>query len=135
MLRTLLGSVVLLLIVSVCVTAEEKNKENKNTKGGKKQEATITKVDAKKGTITLRMRNKEGKEEEKTFKLTEDIRMLDSNGRVAAIDVFQSGNDVLVVEAEGRLKEMHKHNKGTAAGKEGDKAKASTTKEKKPGDK
>lgn len=53
-----------------------------------------------------------GKDVEKTFRFTEDIRMLDSTGRAVAIDVFQSGDDILVVEVEGKLKEVHK-SKGT----------------------
>ncbi len=130
MLRTVLSSVVLLLVVSVCVSAEEKNKEKKPTKG-KKQEATITKVDAKKGTITVKMKNKEGKEVEKTFKLTEEVRMLDSTGKAVAINVFQAGNEVLVLEAEGRLKELHQHKKAT--GKESKENKGKP--EKKPGEK
>lgn len=68
-------------------------------------------MDAKAGTVTLKMKDKDGKDVEKTFKLAEDIRYLDSTGRVAAIDVFQSGNEVLIVEQEGKLKEMRKGEK------------------------
>ncbi len=136
MLRTFLSSVVLLLIVSVCVTAEEKNKEKKDNKDKKKAEATITKVDAKKGTVTVKMKNKEGKEVEKTFQLTEEVRMFDSTGKAAAIDVFQSGNNVLVVEAEGKLKEMHKAKKGENPGKStGEKKPEEKKPEKKPTEK
>ena len=70
------------------------------------EEATITNVDAKKGTITLKMKDKNGKEQERTFNLTEDARYFDSTGRVAALDVFRSGNEVLVVEEQGKLKEV-----------------------------
>ncbi len=70
------------------------------------EEATITNVDAKKGTITLKMKGKNGKEQERTFNLTEDARYFDSTGRVAALDVFRSGNEVLVVEEQGKLKEV-----------------------------
>jgi uncharacterized protein (TIGR03067 family) len=90
------------------------NADDKNTKG-KEQKATITKVDAKAGTITVKMKDKDGKEAERTFKLAEDIRYFDSTGKAVAIDVFQAGNDVLVIEGEGRLKELHKGKNGTAA--------------------
>ena len=63
-------------------------------------------MDAKKGTITLKMKGKNGKEQERTFNLTEDARYFDSTGRVAALDVFRSGNEVLVVEEQGKLKEV-----------------------------
>ena len=73
---------------------------------GEQNEATITNVDAKKGTVTVRMKDKEGKEVERTFTLAEDARYFDSTGKVAALDVFRSGNEVLVVEEEGKLKQM-----------------------------
>ncbi|HVS38341.1 MAG TPA: hypothetical protein VMS17_22475 [Gemmataceae bacterium] len=69
-------------------------------------EATITNVDAKKGTITVKMKDKDGKDVEKMFALTEDARFFDSTGKVAALDVFRSGNDVLIVEEEGKLKQI-----------------------------
>lgn len=72
------------------------------------EEATIANVDAKKGTITLKMKGKDGKDVERTFTLTEDARYFDSTGKVAALDVFQSGNEVLVVEEQGKLKEVQK---------------------------
>jgi uncharacterized protein YigE (DUF2233 family) len=80
-------------------------------KKGHKHEATITKVDAKNGTVTVKMKDKNGKDATKTFKLTEEVRMWDDAGRAVAIDVFQSGNDVLIVEAEGKLREIRKQKK------------------------
>ena len=73
---------------------------------GHRHEATITKVDAKNGTVTVEMKDKNGKEEQKTFRLTGESRYLDSTGREAAMDVFRSGNEVLVVEEEGKLVQM-----------------------------
>jgi hypothetical protein len=107
MLRVLLSSVVMVLFLSAGFVRAD----DKDTKDAKhpKQKATITKVDKNKGTITVKMKHKEGKEVEKTFKLTEDIRYLDSTGKVAAIDIFRSGDEVLVVEEEGQLKELHQH--------------------------
>ena len=83
-------------------------KETKTTDGKMAKSATITKMDAKKGTVTVSMKDKDGKDHDRTFTLTEDVRMVDENGRVAAMDVFRSGNEVLIVEAEGRLRELHK---------------------------
>ena len=106
MLRKLLSP---MAILSVCVASLAAAEDKKDTKkGSEPSQATITKVDAKAGTITVKMKDKEGKEVERNFKLTEDIRYFDSTGRAAAIDVFQSGNDILVIEQEGKLKELHK---------------------------
>jgi uncharacterized protein YigE (DUF2233 family) len=80
-------------------------------KKGHKHEATITKVDAKNGTVTVQMKDKNGKEIEKTFTLTGESRYLDSTGREAAMDVFQSGNEVLVVEEQGKLVQMQQKDK------------------------
>jgi hypothetical protein len=94
-------------------TEKDKTTAGKTAKPG--QEATITKVDTKNKTVTVKMKDKTGKEVEKTFRLTEDIRYFDSTGRAARIDVFQAGNDVLVIEEEGRLREVHQKGKTGAS--------------------
>ena len=67
---------------------------------------TITKVDARRGTVTVKMEDKNGMDVEKLFQLTEDVEYLDSTGRVATLDVFQCGDEVLIIEMEGKLKEL-----------------------------
>lgn len=121
MLRAFLCAAALALFTGGLVAADAKDKA---AKGKKKQaHATITKVDAKKGEVTVRMKNKEGKQVERTFKLTEEVRYLDSTGKVAAVDIFTSGDEVLILEEEGQLKQMKKAKKGAAkkpkTGKEG----------------
>ncbi|HEY1187866.1 MAG TPA: hypothetical protein VGE74_09425 [Gemmata sp.] len=114
MTRTLLAFLLGLgLSLSVAV-ADDKKTDKKDADKGK--EATITKIDSKAHTVTVKMKNKDGKEAEKTFKLTETVRYFDSTGKVVAIDVFKSGDYVLVLEADGQIKELHKHDK-----KKGDK--------------
>ena len=54
------------------------------------------------------MKDRAGKEIEKTFYLTEDAEYIDSTGKVATIDIFQSGDEVLIVESEGKIKELKK---------------------------
>jgi hypothetical protein len=104
MLRYVLSSLLILGLVAFSVRADDQ----KDTKDNKKepQKATIIKMDTNAGTITVKMKDKEGKDVEKTFKLTEDIRYFDSTGKAAVIDVFKSGNEVLVIEEEGKLKEL-----------------------------
>ncbi len=112
MLRLLVGSVAVLALCFGALLANDKTtKDTKDAKAHKGHKATITKVDRQHGTITVRMKDKTGKRVERTFKLTEDIRYFDSTGRVAAVDVFRSGNEVLVVEEEGHLKELHQRPK------------------------
>lgn len=70
--------------------------------------ATITNIDRQNHSFTVKMKDRDGKDVEKTFKLTEDVRMRDENGNVARMEVFRSGDTVLIIEGEGRVREMHK---------------------------
>ena len=86
------------------------DKEKTDSKDKTDKEAKITKVDAKKGTVTVKMQS-EGEEVEKTFKLAEDIEYMDSTGKVATAAIFTSGDLVLIVEAEGKITKMTKKEK------------------------
>jgi uncharacterized protein YigE (DUF2233 family) len=77
--------------------------------------ATITHIDPQKGTIEVKMRDNDGKDVEKTFHLTEDAEYYDSTGNVAVMDVFRSGDQVLIVESEGKIKEMKKDDKSRSS--------------------
>lgn len=107
----------------VCVM--EKN--GKVTEVRKEAEAKITKVDRQAGTIEVKMTDENGKQIDKTFRLTEFSEYIDSTGRVAVLDVFQSGDDVLLVDTEGRIKSMkkagHNHAKTGAQANAGKKTK------------
>jgi len=84
--------------------------EKEKTPDKKAAEAKIVKVDAKNRTVTVTMQI-EGKEVEKTFKLAEGIEYADSTGKVATIELFTSGDRVLVVEADGKVTKMTKKDK------------------------
>ena len=84
------------------------DKEKKDTAPPKTGSVTVTKVDASKRTIEVKYTDKAGKTLEKTFQLTEDVRFLDESGRVANLAVFQSGDEVLLVEREGKLREVRR---------------------------
>jgi hypothetical protein len=57
MLRVLLSSLVVIGMCSAMATAADKTKNDK-----KGHEAKITKVDAKNGTVTVKMHDKDGKD-------------------------------------------------------------------------
>ena len=95
---------------------------------GHRHEATITKVDAKDGTVTVQMKDKNGKEVEKTFHLTGESRYFDSTGREAATDIFQSGNQVLVLEEQGKVVQIQQ--KGNNSGENHHKQKSNKEKSK-----
>ena len=96
------------LALSLGTAAADDTKAPSTKDTGKKHEATITKIDTKNHTLTVKMKDKDGKDKEKEFKLTETVRYLDSTGKAIAIDVFKSGDEVLVLEADEQLKEVHK---------------------------
>ena len=96
---------------NVCITKQN----DRVTEIRKHAEATITKINPKAGEITVKMPDRNGKEIEKTFKLVEDAEYLDSSGRVAVLDVFKSGDDVLMIESEGMVQAMKKAPRDDAA--------------------
>ena len=103
--RSLLaGLVVLILLVGNLRAAQDKEKPQKDFP--QHTRVTITKIDAKKGEITVKYTDDKGKEEQKTFKLTRDVKIFDETGRVAAIDAFESGDEALILAAQGQLKEL-----------------------------
>ena len=110
MLRTFVCSAAVMLLTGAVVLAQTENKNfnKEQQQKGNEKEATITSVDPQHHTVTVRMKDDTGKEVTRTFRLTEEVRMLDSDGRVAAMDVFQSGNEVLVVEEQGKLTQIRK---------------------------
>ena len=104
MFRSILCLVVMLGVCGGC----------KGKTDNKAEEATITKVDAKKGTVVVKMQS-EGKEVEKTFRLAEDIEYMDSTGNVESAEIFTSGDMVLIVEREGTITKMKKKDKAEIA--------------------
>ena len=100
MFRTILCCVVML---ALCVGCKGKN-------DNKAKEATITKVDAKKGTAAVKMQS-DGKDVDKTFKLAERIEYMDSAGDVATADIFTSGDRVLIFESDGTITKMKNKDK------------------------
>lgn len=109
--------VVLACLMGLTLSFATSSADDQKTDKNKGHEATITKVDAKNHALTVKMKDKDGKEVEKTFKLAETVRYLDSTGKVAAIDIFKSGDLVLMVEEEGQLKELHKKKEGSGTEK------------------
>jgi Ca2+-binding EF-hand superfamily protein len=103
--RSLLaGLVVLILLVGNLRAAQDKKQPQKDFP--KHTRVTITNINAKKGTITVKYTDDKGKEKHKTFKLTRDVKIFDETGRIAAIDVFEAGDAALILVAKGQLKEL-----------------------------
>jgi 23S rRNA pseudoU1915 N3-methylase RlmH len=110
MFRSMLVSLVMLGVFAGFAAANAEKTVSKDNTDKKAKEAKLVKVDAKKGTVTVKMEI-DGKEVEKTFKLAENIEYADSKGKVAVIDIFTSGDLILVVEEDGTISKMKKRDK------------------------
>ena len=80
----------------------------KSRKFARKLRRRSRKSIARRAPSRCKMTDENGKQTEKTFRLVEESEYLDSTGRVAVLDVFQSGDDILFIEADGRIKSMKK---------------------------
>jgi hypothetical protein len=74
------------------------------------------------------VKDKNGKDIEKTFTLVEDAEYIDSNGRVAAVDVFRNGDQVLVIEGEGKITSLKKSDNKDSQSATANKSKSSSNK-------
>ena len=102
----LAGPVVLILLVGILPAAQEKEQTQKEFP--QHTRVAITNIDAKKGEIRVKYTDDKGKEQQKVFRLTRDVKILDETGRVVAVDVFESGSDALILTAEGQLRELRR---------------------------
>jgi hypothetical protein len=104
MLRTSLSAALALLFFAVCVVQADDKKTARDDTGPTK--ATITKVDPKGKTLTVKMKTPEGKEVEKTFDLTPDVKFLDATGKAGTVDIFKTGDEVMLTQKDGKLTEV-----------------------------
>jgi Ca2+-binding EF-hand superfamily protein len=88
------------------------DKENPPKDAPRHTPVTITKIDPKKGEITVKYTDDKGKQQQKSFQLTRDVKIFDETGRVVALDVFESGHEALILAAEGQLKELRRSASG-----------------------
>ena len=70
--------------------------------------ATISKIDAQKHWLTVKTMDKNGKEQEQTLQLSNDVKFLSAAGKDAKADSFKSGDDVCVMEKDGKVTEAGK---------------------------
>jgi Ca2+-binding EF-hand superfamily protein len=106
MVRPILALVAATAVLASSLAAADLEPKDQNA--ARFTKATITKVDARKGEITVRCTDAQGKTQEKIFHLADEVRLLDETGRVVNIDVLESGNEALIVESAGKLKEIRR---------------------------
>jgi hypothetical protein len=67
---------------------------------------TITNVDARAETITVKMTGDDGRDVGRVFQFIEGVEYVDSTRRFACLDVLRCDHDVLVIEMEGQIMEL-----------------------------
>jgi hypothetical protein len=69
---------------------------------------TLVGVDVNKGTVTVKIGGKEGREIEKTFQLGDRFQATDEAGKAISIRVFRPGDVVRFKERDGKLRELRR---------------------------
>jgi Ca2+-binding EF-hand superfamily protein len=105
--RSFVAPLVMVVLLAGSLFAAEDQQKTHHA-GTKTTNATITNVNAQKGTLTVKFTGDNGKTQERTFHLTSDVRLLDETGRAVNLAVFASGNEALVVQSEGKLTELRR---------------------------
>jgi hypothetical protein len=107
MLRAYLCSMLAVLFFAVCAVQADDLKQKDNAPA----KATITKVDPKAKTVTVKMTTPEGKEVEKTLPLADDAKFLDATGKAITVDIFRTGDEVLLTQKDGKVTELRQNKK------------------------
>src|SRR4051812_49222221 len=81
--------------------------DDKNAEDNKPQRGQISNMDSGAGTLTVKLRDKDGKEIEKTFKLTRETSFYGDDGRATELNVFRSGDQVVLLARKGEVRELH----------------------------
>lgn len=89
--------------------------QDEGTNDNKPQRGEISKVDSGGGTLTVKLRDKDGKEVEKTFKLTREAKYYDANGKAAELNVFRSGDQIVLLARKGEVNELRQAGKPVRA--------------------
>ena len=69
---------------------------------------TLVGVDVCKGTVTVKVGDREGKEIEKTFRLGDRFQATDEAGKAVSIRIFRPGDVVRFKERDGKLRELRR---------------------------
>jgi len=106
MVRALVCSVFVLALVGVGLADNPSAKKADKKADG--VAGVVVNVDAKKGTVTVRLKGAEGKDAEKTFTLDKGTDVTDESGKKAALEAIRPGDSVVAVEKEGRLTRLQR---------------------------
>ena len=102
----MLVAVVTIRLAAADDTKDQTNKDKSHDRG------KIVSIDAKKGSVTISVKNENGQRSAKTFQLASDARFLDDHGQSLQSNSFQAGDRVCIVEKDGKISELKKEPRG-----------------------
>lgn len=102
----LVGLAVTFVLIGNLRAAQDKEKPPKDIPNH--MSVTITKIDSKKGEITVKYNDGKAKDQQKIYQLSPDVKIFDETGRVVKIDVFEAGSEALILAKEGHLTELRR---------------------------
>jgi hypothetical protein len=97
---TLCGVIALALFTNASGPAADDPPDNTPQRG------EMSKVDATGGTFTVKLRDKDGKEFEKIFKLTGEAKCYDVDGKAVEVNAFRAGDQIIVLTRKGEVNEL-----------------------------
>jgi Ca2+-binding EF-hand superfamily protein len=103
MLRAILFAAPILALVAGGSAADDDPSKDKADAA-----AVVVKINADAHTVTLKLKDADGKEVEKTIALPDAAHLLDDAGQPAALDKFEPGAEVVFTERGGRLHELRR---------------------------
>ena len=90
--------------------------DDKNAQDNKPQRGELSKIDSQgAGSLTVKLKDKDGKEVEKTFKLVRETKFYDADGKGTELNVFRAGDQVLLLRREGKVSELRQAGKPVQA--------------------
>ena len=91
------------LLLAALPVAIARGAETKKDKDFKSMHVTISKIDSKNHTLSVKTMDENGKEHEQSLQLSNDVKYLNSAGKDAKADSFKTGDDVCVMEKDGKV--------------------------------
>ena len=89
--------------------------DDKDTRDNKHQRGEISNVDSGAGTLTVKLRDEDGKEIEKTFKLARATKFYSADGKATELNLFRSGDQVVLLARKGEVSELREAGKPVRA--------------------
>src|SRR5271170_3014465 len=94
------------VIIPAAILADDRDR----IQAGDKHQATVTNVDLQTHMLTVKMKDRDGKDVQRTFNFEPNSRFTDENGKTAQWNSLKAGDQVSLTEKQGQLQQLTKVN-------------------------